>query len=1738
MTRTFIISTFILLTTLGFGQCEFSIHPEEANGCQWAYEDVVWTNISGVQVSGNQVSQTGGGAWQAGCSSTGSVYSEGFAFTVVNQTNARRAFGLSATDAGPDFNSIQYAVYLRNNGTINIYESGNNRGNYGEYSIGDTIFIKAKNGRIEYYKNQEILRIGNTAPNLPLSVDCSFRDNGAEISNVQIVNPTDLNFVAIHPNPVPSPSYEWFVNDIAVGSNQPSYSSSSLTPGDVITCVITAADGSCFPDPQSSNQIVLGGRAELAESDFYVLSESSQSGCVSTLEKAIWNPESLIRTHYNGTILKKTQGNGNWNAGASSLNTVEENGSVFTLATETNRRRMIGLSTDDPDANYTSIDHAIYLRNNGSISIYESGTNRGNFGTYSTGDTIRLTVESGKVKYYRNSQLLRISTPSSLPLLVDVSIRDNDATIGDIFIENKSQGNFEAVTNNLGSSSFEWYVNEVPQLNDSPIFEFPSIEDSDIITCQIFPSLNGCSSGSYLSAEISAHLNETARELNFYVSGTPSESACSRSLENVKWDVFSAVNVEGTGNSATKIQGNGNWNAGISSLNSVSDNGYFEFTAAETNRRRMIGLSNADNNVNFNSIDFAVYLRNNGTISIYESGTNRGNFGSYNTGDLFRISLEQGSVRYYQNGELLRIASSVPQLPLVADLSFRDDGATATNLVISNYTTGEFTAFAENAGPNPVFNWYVNDELVFTDSNSFTDELLNDGDIVHCELLPDLEGCSSATYISNQITLEEEPAPQAINFFISGDPSTDACSFAEEEVSWNFVETVNLEIQGSNLEKIQNNGDWNAGSSSLNSIAMEGYLRFTALETNRRRMIGLNNEDQNVGFADIDYAVYLRSNGTFQIYESGNNLGNFGNYNSGDVFEIRVFNSEVRYFQNNEILYISNKVPDLPLFVDVSVRDVGATVTGARLFKYNSGAFTAFATDAGSNPTFQWILNGEHVGTNSSNYSNPNLLGGDIISCELMPDLGGCSEVTYTSNTIALNYHEELAPIEFFIETSGTLSGDYEAAESVQWVTASLQNLEADESNLEKIQSNGQWNGNAFSNNSLNGNGYFEFVVPNPNSRFAAGLSNSDQNSSFTSIDYCFRQEANGNIRVNENGANRGTFGAVNPGDTLRIIAESSTIRYWRNQTLLYTSSIAPSFPLYADVSMRDVGSVIQDAAIINQSTGIFIAQIPGGEPVDYQWFINGQAVGQNSPTFSNTTLIDEDIISCEISPQFDGCSGASFESNTIRIIGPEAVTQWLGGLSIDWHNPGNWSIGVPDLDTDVRINSGTNFEPVITSPASCRNIIIQNGSNLTISESALIISGDLTNNSTIVSNSGTITFFGSENSTVNGMPFEIDRLVLNKLNPSDTVYFNTDLEIATEMVFISGLGYSELNEIIFLNGSDSRDGSSASYIDGVVRKIGNESFIFPVGSNGIYAPLTLAIFGSEANEFTARYFQANPNDEGFDILSYENGLTNVSSCEYWIINHEVGSDEAGITLSYEDARSCGTPEPWNLNVVRWNGELWENLGSSGFEGDTQSGIIKSLDAISEFSPFTLGSSSLNNPLPVELLNFDVTSHNSQIKIEWSTATETNSDYFEVERSSDLMEFSSIGIVDGAGNSATPLHYELFDDSFLSGTWYYRLKQFDIDGQFEIYPPKSVTISGGQSLTLFPNPAFDHVNINQSGFGDRVEIKIYTSTGVLLRSLESDLSEFELSIEDLNAGSYVLEVSGSTGLLREQLIKK
>ncbi len=113
------------------------------------------------------------------------------------------------------------------------------------------------------------------------------------------------------------------------------------------------------------------------------------------------------------------------------------------------------------------------------------------------------------------------------------------------------------------------------------------------------------------------------------------------------------------------------------------------------------------------------------------------------------------------------------------------------------------------------------------------------------------------------------------------------------------------------------------------------------------------------------------------------------------------------------------------------------------------------------------------------------------------------------------------------------------------------------------------------------------------------------------------------------------------------------------------------------------------------------------------------------------------------------------------------------------------------------------------------------------------------------------------------------------------------------------------------------------------------------------------------------------------------------------------------------------------------------------------------------------------NPLPIQLLYFDVVAINGKVQLNWETATETNNDYFTLERSTDAANYEEIGKVKGAGNSATEIHYNSVDEHPFEGISYYRLKQTDYDGKFAYSKLVSVELNTDNPLKLIyvtPDP--------------------------------------------------------------------
>ncbi|HNP97176.1 MAG TPA: T9SS type A sorting domain-containing protein, partial [Cyclobacteriaceae bacterium] len=336
---------------------------------------------------------------------------------------------------------------------------------------------------------------------------------------------------------------------------------------------------------------------------------------------------------------------------------------------------------------------------------------------------------------------------------------------------------------------------------------------------------------------------------------------------------------------------------------------------------------------------------------------------------------------------------------------------------------------------------------------------------------------------------------------------------------------------------------------------------------------------------------------------------------------------------------------------------------------------------------------------------------------------------------------------------------------------------------------------------------------------------------------------------------------------------------------------------------------------------------------------------------------------------------------------------------------------------------------------------------------------------------------------------------------------------------------------LIFANGSSASGASNASYVDGPVRKVGNAAFTFPTGDGGIYRGISISAPTAGTDAFTAEYFKATQAFGG--PSTYSSGLLTVSSCEYWVLDRTTGTSNVNVTLSWV-AADCTGPyiDPTGLSslrVARWNGSNWVSHGNGGTTGTSASGTVTTSAAVTSFSPFTLASVSLINPLPIELVEFIAIPGVSSVGLRWSTLSELSNDFFTIERSVSGVEFEELAMIKGAGTTDQKLTYTYEDNKPLSGVSYYRLKQTDFDKSVSYSAIVKVNLESPEVMVLYPNP----VNQSEIVTANSTDVfALFNSLGQLVAKTERTN---EIDIKGLPAGVYT--VRSASGRVTRLVIK-
>ena len=174
--------------------------------------------------------------------------------------------------------------------------------------------------------------------------------------------------------------------------------------------------------------------------------------------------------------------------------------------------------------------------------------------------------------------------------------------------------------------------------------------------------------------------------------------------------------------------------------------------------------------------------------------------------------------------------------------------------------------------------------------------------------------------------------------------------------------------------------------------------------------------------------------------------------------------------------------------------------------------------------------------------------------------------------------------------------------------------------------------------------------------------------------------------------------------------------------------------------------------------------------------------------------------------------------------------------------------------------------------------------------------------------------------------------------------------------------------------------------------------------------------------------------------------------------------------------------------------------------------------------------------LPIELVNFNAQSISEGVALNWTTATEQNSDHFAVERSVDGEQFETIGILNAAGESEQQNSYNFLDRQPHHGLNHYRLRLVDTDGDMDHSGVRTVQVdmAGKDEVLLVPNPGTDHVQVLLPSNVQGSTFVLVDATGRTISQVRPQNARLEINTIALPKGLYGFRLLAPDGSVLDQ----
>lgn len=177
--------------------------------------------------------------------------------------------------------------------------------------------------------------------------------------------------------------------------------------------------------------------------------------------------------------------------------------------------------------------------------------------------------------------------------------------------------------------------------------------------------------------------------------------------------------------------------------------------------------------------------------------------------------------------------------------------------------------------------------------------------------------------------------------------------------------------------------------------------------------------------------------------------------------------------------------------------------------------------------------------------------------------------------------------------------------------------------------------------------------------------------------------------------------------------------------------------------------------------------------------------------------------------------------------------------------------------------------------------------------------------------------------------------------------------------------------------------------------------------------------------------------------------------------------------------------------------------------------------------------------LPIELVFFEAKASSNGVNLTWQTASEKNNDFFTIERSVDGISFLAISTVSAIGTSYNPLNYSYFDESPVSGIFYYRLRQTDYNGESTTFAIITVNVNAGDSTSSVSVKNINNrILVDLGQVYDNIHYLIADANGNIVdKQLLGTTDAININMTTNPLGIYIIMINNNKGFFYSHKLK-